>query len=83
VQFHAQGKRDKQRAFAAYFMFYIPEQTRPMPNEKLSDTLDASATQLGVGHTVSEATLIAKQTSLGHSLPGQAVSRLRASTARW
>ena len=47
-----------------------------MPDEKLSDTLDASATQLGVGRTISEATLIAKETSLGHSLPGQAVSRL-------
>ena len=50
----------------------------PMPDEKPSPVPHAGATPPNTHHADSEATLIAKQTSLGHSLPGRAISTLEA-----
>jgi len=44
-----------------------------MANEKSSSTPDTGATVINLHDGVDEATLIAKQTSLGHSLPGRAI----------
>jgi serine/threonine-protein kinase len=44
-----------------------------MPNEKPADTPDAGATMIVSGGTRDEATLLDKQNSLGHSLPGRAI----------
>jgi serine/threonine-protein kinase len=47
-----------------------------MPNEKPSPALDPGATVVSARSPAEEANLIAKQTSIGHSLPGRAIGKV-------
>ena len=47
-----------------------------MPNEKLSPALDPGATVVSARSAADEANIIAKQTSIGHSLPGRAIGKV-------
>lgn len=64
---------DKHLGFAAYCAPVTPERKLLMPNEKTAASPDAGATMIVDGRTRDEATLIAGQASLGHSLPGRAI----------
>jgi len=47
-----------------------------MPNDKLATTPDAGATMLTKRDPAEEATILASQSSLGHSLPGRAIGKV-------